>query len=302
MHMEIRNLPGVLVALFCLGGGAPAFSQDVVYHNVTLLESNFEDGTLGGWHGRGTDDKVEKLEVLAGTGHSGTHFLRVSNRTTTWQGPQHALAANVVPGDLFRLGVWIFYDQGPAQATFVLSVERSFRDPAANHAYNNVAQAVVPKGQWTFLTTDYTVSNDPTQKDIEFYIERPYKENNLATGDDTIPFSIDDASVVKLDPAMKPKVQEVLPNLIDLWRDSLTIGTAVTPDNVDTTDAHSQLLMKHFGAVVPGNAMKWDSTEPQEGVFHFADADKIVEFAGLTGMRTRGHTLVWHNQTPAWVF
>jgi endo-1,4-beta-xylanase len=281
----------------------PLAAQDAQqYHNITLFQSDFEDGQLGGWHGRGTDAKVEKVAVISGLGHGGTHALKVTNRTTTWQGPMHTLADGVVPGDIYRVGAWIYYDEGPANAVFMLSVERSFKDAKAAHKYNNIAQISVAKGQWTFITTDYTVSADPTQKTLELYIERPYKDDNLATPDDTISFSIDDVSAVKLDPAMKPKVQEDIPNLVDVWRDTFTVGAAVTPDDVDTTGVHSQLLMKHFGAVVPGNALKWESTEPTEGQFSFADGDKIVEFAGLTGMVARGHTLVWHNQTPAWVF
>ena len=299
--MRAQRFAGLALLAFSLAASLSA--QDTPqFHNVTLFESGFEDGALGGWHGRGTNDKVETVQVITGLGHTGTHALKVTNRTTTWQGPMHLLSDNVAPGDIYRVGAWIYYDEGPANATFLLSVERSFKDPKAAHKYNNVAQVSVPKGQWTFLTADYTVSNDPTQKTIELYFERPYKDDSQATADDAIAFSIDDVSALKLDPAMKPKIQDDIPNLIDAWRDTLTIGTEVTPDNVDTTDVHSQLLMKHFGAVVPGNAMKWESTEPQEGQFTFGDGDKIVEFAGLTGMRVRGHTLVWHNQTPAWVF
>lgn len=293
---------GALAALALVLGGVPATAEDIVYNNVTLFENGFEDGTTQGWHGRGTGDKIEKVEVVKGTAHSGSYSLKVSNRVTTWQGPQRPMATNVVPGDVYRIGAWVYYDEGPAQAAFVLSVERSFKDPAAAHKYNNVVQVQATKGVWTYVTTDYTVSNDPTQKDIEVYFERPYKADDLITPNDKISFSIDDITVIKLDPAMKPKIQEDIPNLVDSWRDPLTVGTAVTPDNVDTLDVHSQLLMKHFGAMVAGNSMKWDALQPQEGQYQWADADKIVEFAALTGMRMRGHTLVWHNQTPAWVF
>jgi GH35 family endo-1,4-beta-xylanase len=34
----------------------------------------------------------------------------------------------------------------------------------------------------------------------------------------------------------------------------------------------------------------------------FTNADAQVSFAKANGMHVRGHTLVWHNQTPAWVF
>ncbi|KAE8909739.1 hypothetical protein PF003_g5830 [Phytophthora fragariae] len=56
-----------------------------------------------------------------------------------------------------------------------------------------------------------------------------------------------------------------------------------------------------FGVITPTNAMKWDATEPKQGVFAFDDADKIVAYANKTGAQVRCHTLVWHQQVPEWV-
>ena len=62
------------------------------------------------------------------------------------------------------------------------------------------------------------------------------------------------------------------------------------------------LLSKHFNSMTSGNDMKWDATEPTEGNFTFTQADAEVAFAQANSMHVRGHTLVWYNQTPAWVF
>lgn len=48
--------------------------------------------------------------------------------------------------------------------------------------------------------------------------------------------------------------------------------------------------------------LKWDATEPVEGQFNFARADRIVDFAVANDIPVRGHTLIWHSQTPDWVF
>jgi endo-1,4-beta-xylanase len=48
--------------------------------------------------------------------------------------------------------------------------------------------------------------------------------------------------------------------------------------------------------------MKPEGLQPREGDFTFTQADKLVDYALAKGKKVRGHTLVWHNQTPDWFF
>src|SRR5262249_8013227 len=48
--------------------------------------------------------------------------------------------------------------------------------------------------------------------------------------------------------------------------------------------------------------MKWSALQPTEGTFTFATADAEVSLAKANNMLVRGHTLIWHNQNPAWLF
>ncbi|KAJ5416243.1 Glycoside hydrolase superfamily [Penicillium sp. CMV-2018d] len=56
-----------------------------------------------------------------------------------------------------------------------------------------------------------------------------------------------------------------------------------------------------FGAITPGNAQKWDETEPSENKFSYTKGDEIAKFAAKNGQKLRCHTLVWHSQLPKWV-
>ncbi|TDV47862.1 endo-1,4-beta-xylanase [Actinophytocola oryzae] len=77
-------------------------------------------------------------------------------------------------------------------------------------------------------------------------------------------------------------------------------GDAV--DNNEITDAqYRPLIASEFSQLTPGNAMKWDSTEPTQGQFSYTRGDEIVSLARANGQTVRGHTLVWHQQTPNWV-
>jgi endo-1,4-beta-xylanase len=61
------------------------------------------------------------------------------------------------------------------------------------------------------------------------------------------------------------------------------------------------LVEYEYNSLMPGNAFKWDSTEPSQGTFDFTQADLFVGWADARSMPVRLHTLVWHNQLPAWV-
>jgi endo-1,4-beta-xylanase len=96
-----------------------------------------------------------------------------------------------------------------------------------------------------------------------------------------------------------PAQQPEGPSLARKYDSLFPIGAAVDPTSLQT---HAPLLQQHFNSVTPENEMKFESLERTEGAFDYAQADALVAFAQAHGMRVRGHTLVWHRQTPDWVF
>ncbi|MFC4728447.1 endo-1,4-beta-xylanase [Coralloluteibacterium thermophilus] len=91
--------------------------------------------------------------------------------------------------------------------------------------------------------------------------------------------------------------------LKDAYADAFLFGTAVNAEIVSGEDAASQALVtRHFNAITAENVMKAEVLHPEPGVWDFADADAFVDFGERHGLFLVGHTLVWHNQTPAWFF
>lgn len=90
-------------------------------------------------------------------------------------------------------------------------------------------------------------------------------------------------------------------SLKEVYKDYFLIGAAVEVEDLED-GLHRQLLLKHFNSLTAENAMKFERIHPKEDEFNFKDADKIVEFAMENNLKVRGHTFVWHNQTPEWVF
>jgi endo-1,4-beta-xylanase len=48
--------------------------------------------------------------------------------------------------------------------------------------------------------------------------------------------------------------------------------------------------------------LKWEKVQPEPGKFVFEPVDKLMGFAEKNEMQVVGHVLVWHEQTPDWVF
>jgi endo-1,4-beta-xylanase len=93
------------------------------------------------------------------------------------------------------------------------------------------------------------------------------------------------------------------PSLAAAFRGDFLVGTTLNVDQVYGRDARGlALARRHFNAISPENLLKWEFSEPEQGRFAFEAADRYVEFGERNGMAVIGHTLVWHNQTPAWVF
>jgi len=80
----------------------------------------------------------------------------------------------------------------------------------------------------------------------------------------------------------------------------ISIGTAGTARDIASSRWRA-VAQSQFASLTMGNEGKWDTTEPQRGRFDWAPADTIAQYAGEQGLRLRGHTLVWHQQLPAWV-
>jgi endo-1,4-beta-xylanase len=93
------------------------------------------------------------------------------------------------------------------------------------------------------------------------------------------------------------------PALKDAFKDVFLIGTALNRAQIYEEDTHGVALVKaQFNAITPENVLKWESVHPSPGNYDFAPADRYVEFGEKNHMYIVGHTLVWHNQTPKWVF
>ena len=246
---------------------------------VTVVTGDFEDGTTQGWGPRGG----ETVAASDAAAHGGTGSLAVTGRTAGWQGASLDVHGAVDKGVRYDVSAWVRLAAGSAADSARISVQRT---TGGTVSYDQVAGATaVTDAGWTRLTGHYTLTTDAEALAL-------YVETTATTG----AFFVDDVTVSYVPPT---PIQTDIPRVRDVVTE-FPVGVAVTA--VETLGLHGDLLARHFGTVTPGNALKWDATEPAEGTFSYAQADPLIAYARAHDLAVRGHTLVWHQQTPDWVF
>ena len=81
---------------------------------------------------------------------------------------------------------------------------------------------------------------------------------------------------------------------------NLLVGAAVNAHYL-SEPAYTSTLGREFNLLEPEDAMKWEALRPDTKTFDFTEADQIVEFARVHGLKVRGHNLVWSTHNPAWL-
>jgi endo-1,4-beta-xylanase len=95
------------------------------------------------------------------------------------------------------------------------------------------------------------------------------------------------------------------PALKDAYKNDFLIGVAINQKQFTGEDTNGASLIKaQFNSISPENVLKWESIQPRPGNdgYNFEPGDRYVEFGEQNGMYIIGHTLIWHSQTPKWVF
>lgn len=93
--------------------------------------------------------------------------------------------------------------------------------------------------------------------------------------------------------------------LKDVFKPHFPIGVAINLDQITGRDTNGvALITAQFNSISPENVLKWEKVHPRPGTngYDFAAGDAFVAFGETHHMLVVGHTLVWHSQTPRWVF
>ncbi|MEZ4988987.1 MAG: endo-1,4-beta-xylanase [Saprospiraceae bacterium] len=94
--------------------------------------------------------------------------------------------------------------------------------------------------------------------------------------------------------------QTNIKGLKDYYQDYFPIGVSVGPYNFNGSD--SLIIINEFASITAENIMKMGPIHPEPDEYNWQYSDQMMAFAKRHGLKVRGHTLCWHNQTGRWLF
>jgi len=91
--------------------------------------------------------------------------------------------------------------------------------------------------------------------------------------------------------------------LKDVFKEDFYVGVALNLDQISGKEPKTiAVVEKHFNSITPENILKWEEVHPEPNRYNFEEVDRFVALGEKHKMHIVGHTLVWYQQTPDWVF
>ncbi len=255
-----------------------------------ILKNDFEDMTAQNWFVRG--DAVQIFSSNA----AGSQSLKVTGRAKNWEGVGLDVSPLIFKGRTYDVSVAVRLLKGQAKDSLKMTMLQT--PPTGAPTYMEITTPKeVTDAEWTTLSGKYTGTT--SDNNLIIYIEAAGAATSFYVDNFTI--SVAAAAAATNNQTTNSQIAERdIPSLYQTLAAYFPVGAAIW--NGDLTGEHAELVKKHFNSITSENDMKFASVEPLENQFDFAKADAQVAFAKANNLRIRGHTLAWHEQTPAWVF
>lgn len=254
-----------------------------------IYAEDFDDNQTD-FIGRG----AAKVEIVSDKVNAGTGSMFISGRTALWNGAIVDLTELLQVNGSYIIKAFVMYENGPDTIQIDCKLEKN------NDQYLNFASAVAKKGEWAPITGSIIIPEDTNYAEV--YFETAF------AGGELIDFYVDGIEIVQENATVD---RGELPALKDIYSNNFGIGVAATPNEL--TDARKVLVREQFNSLTPGNELKPDSlldystciSDPKYDDSPAVKFDRVkgmLDFAQEAGISVRGHTLVWHSQTPRWFF
>ncbi len=279
----------VSTAMLCSAVPTSAGISGAAADGEVLFSTGFENGEgVDSFTGR---KGVEVFEATTEDAYSGEYSMKVSSRENGWNGPQFLVDEMLEPNTEYMVSVAV-------KAEWYNDVKLSweYTDTEGERHYNNLKSGT-SNGDWVwFEDVKFSFTDEMTK--VYVYVECG----------DTANLFIDDFSI---EASPEIAIQEDIASLKDVYSPYFKIGTAITTSNL-ASKPFMNLVQKHFSeSLTAGNEMKPEALLDQDACIEAGEtnpqvtltqARPFLNYCRDNNIPVRGHTLVWHSQTPDWFF
>lgn len=279
----------------------PEKASDHTETNTTeetvLFEEGFESGQIGRWSGR----VGAELSVVTEDPNSGSYCMKISGRTAPASGAELKVGSMLQGNQRLQISAYAKYTQGPDSKRVQITMYYDGK-------YYIIGGKELTRGEWGAITGSMVISEELDMSEAVLFLETPWAPEPSA-GQDLMDIYVDD---VKVTVRSFSDISNY-PSLKELYKHQFLVGVAV-PDNVLNTPVYSKLVDQQFNSMTMENEMKpgyildegtskGNLEKYQEhAALNFNSCKTGMEYAKKHGIAMRGHTLIWHSQTPDWFF
>ena len=286
--MNTRKLAASLTAVVCSMGMLsylPSFLAPV--SAVELVHNDFETN-YDGWYANA--DAVS-MTAKAGVGHKDSRGMEVSGRTCASDGVSSEKGLYLSGGETNTYRIWVYSETAEQ---FHVTLACADLDTSQETETELVTKQVAA-GTWTELQASYRAPKNSG----EFRL--------TITTDSTHDFYFDDVTVTAKEARNLVSAASAEKGLKDEFANYFRVGNILNGGTVQNSTITASFL-KDYNSVECENETKPDATLVQSqcngtniGV-SLKNAASIMDFCVNNHLAMRGHTLVWHSQTPVWFF
>ena len=188
----LRSALGLACAL-ALYFLSPLGRRSAIAQTGTVVQNDFEDGSLQGWIPRGPVTLTNTDEVPA---HGGTRSLKTTGRTAGFNGPSLNAFGLLTKGSTYQVTAWVRLVAGESPTQIRVTMQRTV---SGSNSFDSIASSSatgVTDAAWVQLSGLYAFGgNDPSA--LLLYIE---------SSSATASYYVDDFSIVKIaDPPGPPQ-------------------------------------------------------------------------------------------------
>lgn len=262
----------------------PALTDNA--YAAEVVSDDFEV-TYEGWHATEMDGNVV---VEDGIGFGGSRGMKVFDRASAEDGVSSSKGFYLYGGISYDYSLKVY-----SETAETFHVTMTTLDSNGNKKVVEIAKKKVAAGKWTTITANYAAPEDSGEFEIN------------VTSDSTNDFVIDDVRITTkaIKGASAATAEKGLKD--EFANYGFRVGNILNSGTVQNSGIRANMIKDH-NAIECENETKPDATLVQNGSTNtnvkvsLNRCAAIADFCVENGMGFRGHTFVWHSQTPTWFF